>query len=151
MTYRHDPDQPNASVEELYAEVLSDNEIDDVLITFDDGDGTEFSVEFVDFDDPPFRGFNVAGPLPDDVHGLDVANAVDLDATDAKDDFVVLESDAETGREAADELAEIADAIGVFIVDMESATRRQIETGFGNQLAKKLMQMLGIGRPDRSA
>ena len=150
MTYRHEPDQPNASVEELYAEVLGPNEIDDVLIEFDDGDGTAFSVEFVDFEDPPFRGFNVAGPVPEHVDTDAVADAVSLEATDVHRDIVVFESDADDAATAVDELGEIATEIGVSVGDMRSAKRRQIETGFWNELAGKLMDRLGIGRKERA-
>ncbi|ELY83505.1 hypothetical protein C485_17172 [Natrinema altunense JCM 12890] len=65
-----------------------------MLFSFDDGKRT-FSAEYVNFEDPPFRGFNIAGTLPGDVHGQDVADAVSLGATDVSSDFIVLESGAD--------------------------------------------------------
>lgn len=139
-------DLEGETTQELYADVLGPSEIDDVLIKFNDGNGTAFDVEFVDFENPPFRGFNVAGPLPTSTHGDDIADAVDLEVTDSHRDFVALESDANDAGVAVEELKEIVTAVGVSMDDMKVAKRRQIETGFWNELAGKVMNRLGMGR-----
>ena len=138
----------DASLEELYAEVLGPNEIDDVLVEFDDGDGTAFDVEFVDFED--FRGFNVCGPLPAHTTGLELAQRVDLPATDADDVYVVFESDVDDSAVAVSQLEEIGKAMGVSRDDIQRAKRRQIESGFWNELAGKVMKRLGIEPKERA-
>ena len=134
----------DASLEELYAEVLGPNDTDDVLVEFDDGDGTAFDVEFVDFED--FRGFNVCGPLPAHTNGLELAQRVDLPATDADDVYVVFESDVDDSAVAVEQLEEIAVEMDVSRDDIQQATRRQIETGFWNKLTGAVMKRLKIGR-----
>ena len=131
MTYRHEPDQLNASVEELYTEVLEPTEIDDVFIEFDDNDGTTFSVEFGDFEDQPFRGFKVSGLVPEHVDTDAVADAVSLEATDVRRDIVVFKSGADDAATAVDELGEIATEMGVSVGHMRSAKRRQSKLDSG--------------------
>jgi len=133
----------DATLEELYAEVLGPNEIDDVLVKFDDGDGTSFDVEFVDFED--LRGFNVAGPLPAHTEGVELAQAVDLTAVDAGDAYVLFETDVDDPTVAVSQLGEIAAAMDTSRADIQRAKRRQIETGFWNELAGKVMDRLGVG------
>lgn len=139
----------DASLEELYAEVLGPNEIDDVLVAFDDGNGTAFDVEFVDFED--FRGFNVSGPLPEHTDGIELAQRVDLPATDADEVFVVFETDTDDPTTAVSQLETIATAMHVSRNDIQRAKRRQIETGFWNELAGTLMDRLRIGPDKREA
>lgn len=133
----------DASLEDLYAEVLGPNEIDDVLVEFDDGDGTAFDVEFVDFDH--LRGFNVSGPLPAHTDGVELAQRVSLTATDADEIYVVFETDTDDAATAVSQLEEIAAGIGASRDDIQRAKRLQIETGFTNELAGKVMKRLGIG------
>ena len=138
----------DASLEELYTEVLGPNEIDDVLVEFDDGDGTAFDVEFVDFDH--HRGFNVCGPLPEHTDGLYLAQAVDLSAVDSGDAFVTFESNTDDPATAVSQLEEIATAMDVSREDITRAKRRQITTGFWNELAGKVADRLGIGPKERA-
>lgn len=133
----------DASLEELYAEVLGPNEIDDVLVKFDDGDETAFDVEFVDFED--MRGFNVAGPLPAHTDGVELAQRVDLTAVDAGDVYVLFETDADDPVTAVSQLEAIAAAMNVSRDDMQQAKRRQIETGPINRAAGWFMKRLPGG------
>lgn len=118
----------DASLEALYAEVLGPNDTDDVMVLFDDGTRS-FSVEFADFSDRGFRGFNVAGPIPDEADVPTLVEGVDLHPTDIHTDFVVFETDTDDPAEAVGYLEQIADSMGVSMDDIDAARRRTIEMG----------------------
>lgn len=140
--FNNDSTQADASLTELYAEVLGPNEIDDVLVEIDAGEFT-FSVEFCDFE----RGrlFNVASMPVGTNYPEKLANALDLPVVDKGDIFVVFETDAATAEQAVSELEGIATTMGASAEDVTTKKRRQIETGAVNQAAMWMMDKLGIG------
>ncbi|NHN50024.1 hypothetical protein G9464_20865 [Halostella sp. JP-L12] len=143
--FTNDSSDEDASLTELYAEVLGPEKTDDALTEFDTGEFT-FSVEFVDFDHGRF--FNVASlPLSSDWPDL-LSEEVALDVADQGDIYIVFETNAESPEQAIDELSEIASLAGASTDDITTKKRRRIETGPINRAAGWIMDKLGMSPPE---
>lgn len=119
--FNNDSTHEDASLTELYAEVLGPEKTDNVMITFDAGEFT-FTVEFANFDHGKF--FNVASMPTGTNYPEKLADEVDREITDVGDIYVEFKTDTDDAGVAIDELLQIASAMDVSTEAIAEKKRR---------------------------